>query len=91
MLKQSSSNGREPPGALLARRTEEGMEPDDLLCSPNARSRTPLVGLMARVGVPVGGRVRKWRAVEDQSALILEEQRASLEGAVISLDARSEG
>jgi len=39
----------------------------------------------------VGGRVRKWRAVEDQSALILEEQRASLEGAVISLDARSEG
>src|SRR2546422_9394418 len=29
---------------LLARRTEEGMEPDDLLCSRNARSRTPLVG-----------------------------------------------
>jgi hypothetical protein len=23
---------------------EEGMEPDDLLCSRNARSRTPLVG-----------------------------------------------
>ena len=25
-------------------------------------------GLMARLGVPVGGRVRKLRAVEDQSA-----------------------
>ena len=24
--------------------TEEGMEPDDLLCSRNARSKTPLVG-----------------------------------------------
>jgi len=24
--------------------TAEGMEPDDLLCSRNARSRTPLVG-----------------------------------------------
>ncbi len=23
---------------------EDGMEPDDLLCSRNARSRTPLVG-----------------------------------------------
>src|SRR5204863_3261987 len=29
---------------LLARGTEEGMEPDDLLCSRNARLRTPLVG-----------------------------------------------
>ena len=29
--------GREWPGALLARRAEEGMEPDDLLCSRNAR------------------------------------------------------
>jgi hypothetical protein len=46
------------------------MEPDDLLCSRNARSRTPLVGLMARLDVPVGGRVRKLRAVEDQSAPI---------------------
>ena len=36
--------GRERPGVLLARRTEEGMEPDDLLCSRNAQSRTPLVG-----------------------------------------------
>ena len=31
------------PGALLARRIEEGMEADDLLCSRNARSQTPLV------------------------------------------------
>jgi hypothetical protein len=29
--------------AFLARRVEEGMGPDDLLCSRNARSRTPLV------------------------------------------------
>ena len=36
--------GGERPGALLARRTEKRMEPDDLLCSRNARSRTPLVG-----------------------------------------------
>ena len=28
----------------------------------------PSLGLMARLGVPVGGRVRKPRAVEDQSA-----------------------
>ena len=27
----------ERPGALLTRRTEEGMEPDDLLCSRNSR------------------------------------------------------
>jgi hypothetical protein len=32
------------PGALLARRTEEGMEPDDLLCSRNARPEKALVG-----------------------------------------------
>jgi len=35
---------RERPGALLARRTEEGMEPDDLLCSRNARPEKALVG-----------------------------------------------
>ena len=29
---------------LLARRTEEGMEPDDLLCSRNARPPKALVG-----------------------------------------------
>ena len=37
-------NGRERPGALLARRTEEGMEPDDLPCSRNARLPKALVG-----------------------------------------------
>jgi len=36
--------GRERQGALLARRTEEGMEPDDLLCSRNARPQKALVG-----------------------------------------------
>jgi hypothetical protein len=35
---------REWPGALLARRTEEGMEADDLLCSRNARPQKALVG-----------------------------------------------
>ena len=37
----SSSGGKGRPGALLARRTEEGMETDDLLCSRNARPRRP--------------------------------------------------
>ena len=32
------------PGALLARRTEEGMEPDELLCSRNAHDKNVLVG-----------------------------------------------
>ena len=39
-----SEDGGERPGALLARRTEEGMEPDDLLCSRNARPQKVLVG-----------------------------------------------
>jgi len=33
---------------------------------------------MARLGVPVGGRVRKLRAVEDQSAPIPEETTSEL-------------
>jgi hypothetical protein len=33
----------------------------------------PSPGLMARLGVPVGGRVRKLRAVEDPSAPIPKE------------------
>jgi len=38
-------NGRRAVWSIpRARGTEEGMEPDDLLCSRNARSRTPLVG-----------------------------------------------
>jgi hypothetical protein len=40
----------------------------------------PSPGLMARLGVPVGGRVRKLRAVEDQSAPIPEEITSELGG-----------
>ncbi len=72
---RKDGNG-EWPGALLARRTEEGMEADDLLCSRNARSRTPLVGRA------------QWKIHQPPS---LEKQRASVEGAFISFDARSKG
>src|SRR5438477_5784933 len=44
---RNSAAGRmreERPGALFARRIEEGMEPDDLLCSRNARPPKALVG-----------------------------------------------
>ena len=42
---------------------------------------------MARLGVPVGGRVRKLRAVEDQSDPIPEERTSKLEGSfVVSFD-----
>ena len=51
------------------------MEPDDLPCSRNARSKTPLIG----------------RAVEDQSAPILEEITSELGGSIVSLDARGAG
>jgi hypothetical protein len=37
-------DGEERPSALLARRAEEGMEPDDLLCSRNAWPQKALVG-----------------------------------------------
>jgi hypothetical protein len=40
---------------------------------------------MARLGVPVGGRVRKLRAVEDQSAPIPEEIASEL-GRIIRTD-----
>jgi hypothetical protein len=50
------------------------MEADDLLCSRNARSRTPLVGRA------------QWKINQPPS---LERKRASLEGAYISFDARS--
>jgi len=40
----------------------------------------PSPGQMARLGVPVGGRVRKMRPVEDQSAPIPREKRTILEG-----------
>jgi hypothetical protein len=42
----------------------------------------PSLGLMARLGVPVGGRVRKLRAVEDQSAPIPEEISSKLGGSI---------
>ena len=38
----------------------------------------PSPGQLARLGVPVGGRVRKTRAVEDQSALISQEIASEL-------------
>ena len=42
-----------------------------IFCARATRGlRRPSPGLMARLGVPVGGRVRKLRAVEDQSAPI---------------------
>jgi hypothetical protein len=54
--------------------------------------RRPSLGLMARPGVPVGGRVRKLRAVEDQSAPIPEKETSELGGSICtSFDARREG
>ena len=52
------------------------MEPDDLLCSQNAHDKTVLVPCA------------QWKINQPPS---LEIKRASLEGAYISLDARSEG
>ena len=63
------------PTVLLARRTEEGMEPDDLLCSRNARPEKALVGRA------------QWKINQPPS---LRREQASLEGACISSDARSE-
>ena len=40
----------------------------------------PSLGLVARLGVPVGGRVRKLRAVEDQSVPIPKEIPSELGG-----------
>jgi hypothetical protein len=63
-----------------------------IFCARATRGRgLPSVGLMARLGVPVGGRVRMLRAVEDQSAPTLKRYRASLEGTFISFDARTRG
>ena len=73
------------------------MEADDLLCSRNARCGLPSLGLMARSGksiakqsegrageryLPVDGRVRRLRAVEDQSAPIPEEKVSKLGGSI---------
>ena len=52
------------------------MEPDDLLCSRNARPPKALVGRA------------QWKINQPPS---LKRERASLEGACISFDARSEG
>ena len=52
-----------------------------IFCARATRGRRlPSLGLMARLRVPVGGRVRKLRAVEDQSGPIPGKVRASLEG-----------
>ena len=48
----------------------------------------PSPGIMARLGVPVGGRVRKLRAVEDQSAPIPEEKTSELGRIICSLTRR---
>jgi hypothetical protein len=48
--------------------------------------RRPSPGLMARLDVPVGGRVKKPRAMEDQSAPIPEERTSKLGGTISGLD-----
>jgi hypothetical protein len=54
-----------------------------IFCARATRGlRRPSPGLMARLGVPVGGRVRKLRAVEDQSAPIPEERMSKLGGII---------
>jgi hypothetical protein len=58
------------------------MEPDDLLCLPTRGRGLPSLGLMVRLGVPVGGQVRRLRAVEDQSAPIPEEITSKLGGSM---------
>ena len=60
------------------------MEPDDLLCSRNARPPKALARANGTSRVPVGGRVKKLRAVEDQSAPIPEERKSELEGITCS-------
>jgi hypothetical protein len=69
-----------------------------IFCARATRGRgLPSPGLMARLGVPVGGRVRKLRAVEDQSAPIPEEitselggREGRLDGLLCSCNARSQ-
>ena len=61
--------GTERPGALLARRTEEGMEPDGLLCSRNARPRKDGKGSLAVLLLAERARsegARSTRAIEDR-------------------------
>jgi len=53
---------------LLARRTEEGMEPDDLLCSRNARPRKTLARVDGTSRRASGRAGEKVRAVGDHLA-----------------------
>ena len=48
------------------------MEADDFFARATRGRGLPSLGLMARLGVPVGGWVRRLRAVEDQSTPIPE-------------------
>jgi hypothetical protein len=58
-----------------------------IFCARATRGRgLPSLGLMARLGVPVGGRVRRLRAVEDQSASIPEEISSRLGGSIVLFD-----
>ena len=60
-----------------------------IFCARATRAlRRASLGLMARLGVPVGGRVRKLRAVEDQSASIPEEITSELGGIICNLARR---
>ncbi len=76
--------------ASLGEVCEDGLE---ISCARATRGlRRPSPGVMARLGVPVGGRVRKLRAVEDQSAPIPEERTSKLGGSILetySFDALS--
>ena len=67
-----------------------------IFCARATRGlRRPSPGLTARLGVPMGGRVRKLRAVEDQSAPIPEEITSKLGGSYFygegARDARTRG
>jgi hypothetical protein len=60
-----------------------------IFCARATRGRgLPSPGRMARLGVPRGGRVRKLRAVEDQSGLIPVERTSNLGGPIYSLARR---
>ena len=48
LKRQRKKAEQETPTLLLCSKNRDGMEPEDLLCSRNARSQTPLVG---RAGV----------------------------------------
>ena len=51
--------------------------------------RRPSLGLLARLDVPVGGLVKKLRAVEDQSAPIPEEETSELGWSISNLVRRA--